>query len=244
MATRTPADVLAESRRQPSLLKRQRVLDTIRLILDDDEPISFAAVARAAKVSTWLVYAEGIRDHVHAAIHRQEQAPSTGAAQGRRARPASLHADLAMAREEIKELRTERDQLRSALRQHLGHQLDQISNRSLTERVNELTEANRKLERERAQLRPIAGQVPPTCPKSHDAPRVRHQAALLSCLAAWLPGCLAASRGYGPRGSQALDRFRPVSPRSASEPIDPSRAGMVAACIATPRTMVPHHMCP
>ncbi|WP_329361204.1 hypothetical protein [Streptomyces sp. NBC_01483] len=66
MAARTPAEVLAESRRNTSLLKRQRVLDTIRLMLDDGEPISFAAVARAANVSTWLVYAEGVREHVQA----------------------------------------------------------------------------------------------------------------------------------------------------------------------------------
>ncbi|MFF2812544.1 DUF6262 family protein [Streptomyces sp. NPDC058000] len=159
MTARTPADVLAESRRQTSLVKRQRVLDTIRLMLDDDELISFAAVARAARVSTWLVYAEGVREHVQAAIQRQQQAPVAAVAHGRQARPTSLHADLAMAREEIKELRTERDQLRSAMRQHLGHQLDQISNRSLTERINELTEANRKLERELAQLRPLADHV-------------------------------------------------------------------------------------
>ncbi|MEU9230676.1 DUF6262 family protein [Streptomyces massasporeus] len=160
MAARTPSEVLAESRRKTSFLKRQRVLDTIRLMLDGGEPISFAVVARAANVSTWLVYAEGVREHVQAAIQRQEQAPVVAAAQGRRARPASLHADLAMAREEIKELRAERDQFRVAMRQQLGHQLDQISNRKLTERITELTETNRKLEHELVQLRPLADHVP------------------------------------------------------------------------------------
>ncbi|MFJ2008681.1 DUF6262 family protein [Streptomyces chartreusis] len=159
MAARTPAEVLAESRRKTSLLKRQRVLDTIRSMLDGGEQISFAAVARAANVSTWLVYAEGVREHVKAAIQRQEQVPVTATAEGRRAGPASLHADLAMAREEIAELRAERDQLRIAMRQQLGHQLDQISNRNLTERITELTEANRKLEHELAQLRPLADHV-------------------------------------------------------------------------------------
>ncbi|MEW2623659.1 DUF6262 family protein [Streptomyces sp. NPDC048106] len=153
MAARTPTEVLAESRRNASLLKRQRVLDTIRLMVDDGEPISFAAVARAANVSTWLVYAEGVREHVQAAIQRQEQTPVTAVVQGRRAGPASLHADLSMAREEIKELRAERDQLRGAMRQQLGHQLDQISNRKLTERITELTEANRRLEQELSNLR-------------------------------------------------------------------------------------------
>ncbi|MFJ6605032.1 DUF6262 family protein [Streptomyces lydicus] len=111
MAARTPAVVLAECRRQTSLLKRQRVLDTIRTMLDNGESISFPAIARAARVSTCLVHAEGVREHVQAAIQRQEQAPVTSAVQGRRAAPASLHADLAMVREEFKELRTERDGL-------------------------------------------------------------------------------------------------------------------------------------
>ncbi|MEH0450082.1 MULTISPECIES: hypothetical protein [unclassified Streptomyces] len=161
MAARTPAEVLAESRRNTSLLKRQRVLDTIRLMLDGGEPISFAAVARAANESNWLVYAEGVREHVQTAIQRQEQTAVTTAVQGRRAGPASLHADLAMAmaREEIKELRAERDQFRGAMRQQLGHQLDQISSRKLTERITELTEANRKLEHELAQLRPLIDHV-------------------------------------------------------------------------------------
>ncbi|MBO3676892.1 hypothetical protein J5X86_17915 [Streptomyces sp. NEAU-YJ-81] len=128
-------------------------------MLNDGEPISFTAVARAARVSTWLVYAEGVREHVQAAIQRQEQAPATAAAEGRKASTVSLHTDLAMAREEIKELRAERDQLRTAMRQQLGHQLDQISNRKLTERISELTEANRKLEHELTGLRPLADHV-------------------------------------------------------------------------------------
>ncbi|MER7689729.1 hypothetical protein [Streptomyces sp. NPDC097610] len=45
------------------------------------------------------------------------------------------------------------------MKQHLGHQLDQISNRQLTERISELTEANRRLEHELAQLRPLQDQV-------------------------------------------------------------------------------------
>ncbi|MGW0885567.1 DUF6262 family protein [Streptomyces sp. NPDC002671] len=156
MSTRTAADVLAESRRRTSLRKRQAVLDTVRRMVGDGERITFATVARAARVSTWLVYAEGVREHVEAAIRRQEQARVTGVAEGRRASHGSLQADLAMAREEIKELRGERDRLRLAMRQQLGQQLDQISHRPLTERIAELTEANRNLERELAKLRPLA----------------------------------------------------------------------------------------
>ncbi|MFG2395739.1 hypothetical protein [Streptomyces lydicus] len=67
------------------LLKRQRVLDTIRIMLDNGESISFAAIARTARVSTRLVHAEGVREHAQAAIQRQEPAPVTSAVQGRRA---------------------------------------------------------------------------------------------------------------------------------------------------------------
>ncbi|MEU9030932.1 DUF6262 family protein [Streptomyces sp. NPDC048383] len=155
MTRRTRAQVLAESRRQTSLLKRQRVVDTVRRMLNESEPIAFTTVARAAGVSNWLVYAEGVREHIQAAIQRQEQVPVTETAEGRRASTTSLHTDLAMAREEIKGLRTEHDQLRTAMQQQLGHQLDQISNPGLTERLAELTEANRKLEQEVTKLRPL-----------------------------------------------------------------------------------------
>ncbi|MEU7297050.1 hypothetical protein AB0A76_28250 [Streptomyces exfoliatus] len=87
MAGRTPAQVLAESRRQTSLLKRQRVFETVRRMLNDSEPISFTAVARAAGVSTWLVYAEGVREHVQTAIQRQERAPATEVAEHRTPKP-------------------------------------------------------------------------------------------------------------------------------------------------------------
>ncbi|MFI0020038.1 hypothetical protein [Streptomyces griseus] len=128
-------------------------------MLVSGEAISFATVARASNVSTWLVYAEGVREHVKAAILRQQRDPVAAADDGRRVSPASLHADLAAARDEIRELRGERDRLKGALRQQLGTQLDHVSHRSLTDRINELTDSARKLERENALLRPLQGKV-------------------------------------------------------------------------------------
>jgi DNA-binding HxlR family transcriptional regulator len=64
-----------------------------------------------------------------------------------------------MAREEITILRQERDRLREAVRQQLGQQLDQVSSRQLTERIAELTNANRRLERDVAQLQPLKDRV-------------------------------------------------------------------------------------
>ncbi|MEW1751596.1 hypothetical protein [Streptomyces angustmyceticus] len=63
--------------------------DTIRIMLVNGEPLSCAAIARAARVSTWLVYAGGAREHIQAAIQRQGQAPVSLAVQDHRAGPAS-----------------------------------------------------------------------------------------------------------------------------------------------------------
>jgi hypothetical protein len=152
-ATRTPAQVLAASRRETSLRKRQTVLDTVHAMAADDEPISFAAVARRSGVSTWLVYADGVREHVQTAIARQAHQPAAAQRDGRQASSASLRTELATTRAEVAELRAERDRLRNALRANLGQQLDQVSNRHLTERITELTEQARVLERSEAEAR-------------------------------------------------------------------------------------------
>ncbi|MDX2760417.1 DUF6262 family protein [Streptomyces europaeiscabiei] len=156
---RTPTEVLAASRRADSLRKRQRALDVVQSMLADGEHITFTTVARTAKVSTWLVYAEGVREYIEAAIRQQEHEPVVARSSGRQSSPASLKSDLMMAREEITALRQERDRLRDAVRQQLGHQLDQVSSRQLTERITELTDANRRLEQETAQLQPLKDQV-------------------------------------------------------------------------------------
>jgi hypothetical protein len=152
-APRTPAQVLAASRRETSLRKRQAVLETLQAMVGENTPISFAALARRSGVSTWLVYAEGVREHVQAAIARQDHRPTAALHDGRAASPASLKTDLAMARTEVAALRGERDRLRDALRANLGQQLDQVSNRHLTERITELTEQVRRLERSEAEAR-------------------------------------------------------------------------------------------
>ncbi|WP_240512787.1 DUF6262 family protein [Streptomyces griseoruber] len=158
-AVRTPAQVLAEARRADSQRKRTSVLAALQTLAAAGERITFATVARAAQVSTWLVYAEGVREHVQAAIDQQSHEPAKARSQGRQTSPASLTTDLALAREEISSLRDERDRLREAVRQQLGQQLDQVSNRQLTDRVSELTEQVRQLERSEAQARTEAEQL-------------------------------------------------------------------------------------
>jgi predicted nuclease with TOPRIM domain len=56
-----------------------------------------------------------------------------------------LRTDLELARTQIRELRAECDKLRDHVRLRLGHQLDQISAKTLTERIGELTSHNQRL---------------------------------------------------------------------------------------------------
>jgi hypothetical protein len=152
-ASRSPAQVLAAARRETSLRKRQAVFDTPAAIAAEGEPITFTKLARRSAVSTWLVYADGVREHVHAAIDRQDHQVTAALGDGRTASSAGLKAELAMSRAEVAELRGERDRLREALRVNLGRQLDQAGNRTLIERITELTEQARRLERCEAEAR-------------------------------------------------------------------------------------------
>ncbi|MGQ0774974.1 MAG: DUF6262 family protein [Pseudonocardiales bacterium] len=139
------AQVLREARRRDSRTKRQRVLQTITDFEGRRDPITFAVVARHARVSTWLVYAEGVREHIDAARTRQATQPATGQRADRSPSPASLRTDLELTRQEIQTLRTERDQLRDGMRRQLGRDLDALGSAGFTERIEELTRHNQQL---------------------------------------------------------------------------------------------------
>ncbi|MFE5947596.1 DUF6262 family protein [Streptomyces sp. NPDC056480] len=158
-APRTSAQVLAEARQADSRRKRESVLTALQNVAAEGDHITFAAVARAAGVSTWLVYAKGVREHVQEAIDRQDRQPAKAPRTDRQASSASLRTDLALAREEVTALRGERDRLREAVRQNLGQQLDQVSNRQLNDRITELTEHVRTLEQSEALARTESSQL-------------------------------------------------------------------------------------
>jgi hypothetical protein len=142
---RDQSQVLREARQRDSLTKRQRVLTTVREMETAREPITFAAVARTARVSTWLVYAEGVREHIEAAVKRQTAQPI--ADQRARLSPsaASLRVDVELARQEIRDLRTERDKLRDGLRLQLGNRLEALTAKDLIARIDELTRHDQHL---------------------------------------------------------------------------------------------------
>jgi chromosome segregation ATPase len=149
---RTPTDVLREARRNESNRKRNAVFRTVDSMRCDDVEITFAAVARTAKVSQWLVYAEGVREYIVAAREAQATEPACKERVGRAASDSSLRTDLELARQDNKALRAEAARLKTVLRERLGERLESESSQSLRRRVDELVEANSRLHRQNLEL--------------------------------------------------------------------------------------------
>ena len=152
MTDRTTA--LKAARAKDSNAKRRRVLHTLKAMETARQPITAAAVATAAGVSTWLVYADGIREHLDAARHRQaaegDPPAATGTHTGQQPVTATgLRTDLAVARNEIHRLRTDLDKLRGRLRLQLGAEIEQPDRAELIARVAALEAANRQFLAER-----------------------------------------------------------------------------------------------
>jgi chromosome segregation ATPase len=143
---------LRAARVKDSADKRRRAREAIDALEATGTPITAAAVANAAGVSTWLVYTDGLREHLDAARRRQQRRtanPARVAAEQTRPAPASLRADLALARDQIRRLRAERDQLRQRLRLQLGAEIDRPDPAELITRVADLENLTRHLLAER-----------------------------------------------------------------------------------------------
>ena len=152
-ANQIRAAALKAARAKDSELKRRAHASRAETLETSGAAITFTAVAKAAGVSTWLVYADGIREHIDAARHRQSnhhrRTDTPTASSTHPATLASLRADLAIAREQIKTLRTERDKLQQRLRLQLGAELEAPDRAHLTARVVDLETINRQLVAER-----------------------------------------------------------------------------------------------
>jgi hypothetical protein len=150
MTDRTAA--LKAARTRDSNDKRLRVLQTVTTMETAGQPVTAAAVAAAAGVSAWLVYADGIREHLDAARQRQATAgiPAAGPHTGHQpVTAASLRTDLAVALHEIHRLRTDLDKLRGRLRLQLGAEIEQPDRAELITRVAALETLNRQFLAER-----------------------------------------------------------------------------------------------
>lgn len=111
-AKRTPAQVLRETRKRDSEIKRGRVLKALDEMVAAGEKITFLGLARTARVSNWLVYAEGLRERIEEAIEKQGRAVREVEA-GSGTSAESLRADLEFATAELRTLRAERDRLKA-----------------------------------------------------------------------------------------------------------------------------------
>jgi hypothetical protein len=145
---------LRAARAKDSHDKRRRALAAIDALEAADTPITAAAVARAAGVSTWLLYTDGVREHLNIARRRQAvptSSPPRTTSPGDQAplTPASLRTDLALARAEIRRLRAEHDKLRRRLRLQLGAEIDGPDRAELVARVADLESLTRRLLTER-----------------------------------------------------------------------------------------------
>lgn len=142
---RTPAEVLAESRRRDSEAKRAKVIEAIDHLAGNGETVTFAAVARTAQVSTWLVYAPGMRERIDAARARQAQREQRHRSDAAATSVTNLRTDIELLRQENGALRRERDKLKNALRRQFGQQIDYAAVADVASRVQELSARNQEL---------------------------------------------------------------------------------------------------
>ncbi len=150
---RTPAETLRHARQQDSQRKRAHVIAVVNEMLATGTPVTFTAVRDAAQVSKWLVYADGVREHIEQAPKQQASRKIRDQRHGLQPSTAGPQTDLELARADNARLRTERDRLKAAVQRGLGHQLNQLAAKDLISRVDELTHANRQLITELSRLR-------------------------------------------------------------------------------------------
>ncbi|GGQ23564.1 DUF6262 family protein [Streptomyces mutabilis] len=143
---------LKAARERDSQAKRRRVLEVLDSLQSSGTRITFARVAKEAGVSNWLTYSPGLREHIEAARRHQEQhgieARIDAVPPQSRVSNASLKTDLALAQQQIKELREERNRLRERLRLQLGAELDCTDSSALMARLDELSRENALLTRD------------------------------------------------------------------------------------------------
>lgn len=165
--TRNSAQVLREARQKDSRDKRARVLSAVDQFLADNEPITFTGVARAANVSHWLVYADGVREHIDAARRRQTRAAANDARAASIA-PAGWKVEQQLLQQDNRRLREDVDRLKTAVRRSLGKQLDQYGAADLGTRVDELTALNQRLQQDLETAQTLIADLTGQLNEAHD----------------------------------------------------------------------------
>lgn len=147
---------LRASRAKESEAKTRRALDAVDGLLRSGRRITVTQVAREAAVSTWFVYNQpqvhrAVQDGITTQREQGRQHSPVPAAQ--QVSPAGLRTDLALAREEIKDLKRERDRLLNRVRLSLGAELDGVDQTELIQRAQQLEQRNTTLNEELSEAR-------------------------------------------------------------------------------------------
>jgi hypothetical protein len=117
MTGRSATEVLVDARRRQAREKRAHVRETVDTMVNGNRAITFTSVARAAGVSKWLVYADGIKDYIEKGQIAQAAKPRDNEIDGRQASTSSIRADLELALHKNRELRDEIYRLKTLLRE-------------------------------------------------------------------------------------------------------------------------------
>lgn len=148
----TPAEVLRLARRRDSDRKRSAVYKVVDTMRREGTPITFSGVASTAKVSRWLVYADGVREYIESARRQQLSEPSPAERSGQTASAVSLRTDLELCKQDNRKLRAEVSRLTGLLRLQLGHEMEAQSTHTMKLRIDELTDANRRYSTDNSRL--------------------------------------------------------------------------------------------
>lgn len=140
---------LVRARKEASAQKRRAVLDAIRDMQQSGVRITFAAVARHARVSEGLVHDPTLKKSISEAIaHQQERGidPEASRVPARsRVTADSLRQDLELARAEVRDLRKGNRALHSRLQRTLGAEAQVLTQQDALTRIDELERRNRDL---------------------------------------------------------------------------------------------------
>ncbi|MGH9066195.1 MAG: DUF6262 family protein [Acidimicrobiales bacterium] len=143
---------LRQARRADGRLKRQHALQAVEAIETSGSPITFPAVARRARVSVSLLYADReLAGRIAAARDRQRQAGRDRAWQlpaRSLVTEASLRTELANAKDQIRRLTEEIVALRQRLARQLGAEADAARGLALAPALDELEQRATDLEAE------------------------------------------------------------------------------------------------
>lgn len=144
---------LVHARRVAAANKRKHALKVLTEQVAAGERVTFAGVARTAAVSGWFVRNQpDLRQAIDRAMAQQREHGLPDKRTTHTSDP-GLRADLLLAREEIRELRAERDKLNARLRKQLGAELDHEPRRELLARLTTLTAEHQHLTIERDALK-------------------------------------------------------------------------------------------